>query len=213
MGERMESGTENDDDAITRAFLSGSAYERLRLQRETYFSQPLPKKLTWQIALLGGVVLLLPLYSMFPATVAEYVPSVDPALASPKVLLLGLVGTGVELFTALLLIGAALYRIRRYPLTKKQAMTVLNVEDFASYLGFVAGGAAIGLTVVYFVLGLAGGQAIESYVTSMDGVNPFAASGVGLSVVELAVFAFTGCIVLTMVRLYLQLQFVRLDVA
>ncbi len=213
MGESMEPDTENEDDSITRVFLSGSTYERLRLQRETYFSQPLPTKLTWQIALLGGVTLLLPLYALFPATVAEYVPSVDPALASPRVLLLGLVGAGIELFTALLLVGAALYRIRRYPLTERQATTVLNVEDFASYLGFGAGGAAIGLTVIYFLLGLAGGRAIESYVASMDGINPFAASGVGLSVAELAVFAFTGCIVLTMLRLYLQLRFVRLDEA
>lgn len=209
----MEGDIETDDDSIAEAFLSGSAYEQLRLQRETYFSQPVPRKLTWQGVLFGGVALLLPLYALFPATVAEYVPSVDPVLASPKVVLLGLVGTGIELFAAVLLVGAALYRIRLYPLNERQARTVLNVEDFASYLGFGAGGSAIGLTVVYFLIGLAGGRAIESYVAAMDGINPFAASGVGLSVAELAVLSFLSGIAILTAQLYIRFRLLRLSAA
>jgi hypothetical protein len=203
-----------DDDQITDAILSGSAYERLRLQRETYFSQSIPTKLTWQSLLLAGLALLLPLWALYPATVAEYVPATDPSLASPKVLLLGLIGAGVELFTAALLVGAALYRIHRYPLTEDQARTVLNVEDFASYLGFGTGGLAIGITVLYFLIGAAGGSAIESYVQKMSS-NPFEASGVGLSVAELATFAFVGCVVLMTLRLYLRYRLLALktDVA
>lgn len=208
-----DSDPDIENDAITEAVLSDSAYEQLRYQRETYFSQSVPTKLTWQGILLGGLALLLPLYVLFPATVAEYVPSVDPTLASPKVVLLGLIGAAIELFAAVLLVGAALYRIRHHPLTREQATTVLNVEDFSAYVGFGAGGMAIGLTVIYFLIGLSGGQAIESYVRAMDGVNPFAASGVGLSVAELAVFSFIGCILLLMLRLYLQLRLVELETA
>ena len=199
----------SNDDEITDAFLSGSAYERLRLQRQTYFSQSIPTKLTWQSLLLAGLALLLPLWALFPDTVAAYVPATDPAMASPKVLLLGLLGAGIELFTAALLVGAALYRISRYPLTEDQARTVLNVEDFASYLGFGTGGLAIGITVLYFLIGAAGGSAIESYVQSMS-VNPFVSSGVGLSVAELATFAFVGCVVLMTLRLYLRYRLLAL---
>ena len=209
--DRDETDETDDVDDITSAILSGSMYDQLRLQRRTYFSQPTVTKLTWQSLLLGGLTLLLPIYLLFPATVTEYVPSADPALASPKVLILGLVGAGIETFTALLLVGGAVYRIRNYPLDESQARAVLNVEDFASYLAFGTGGLAIGLTVVYFLLGLGGGAAVESYVQTMDGVNPFAASGTGLSVVELAVASFLGCIVLLMIRLYLKLRLLELD--
>jgi len=206
----MSRDTRADDDRITNALLGDSAYERLRLQRRTYFSQSIPTKLTWQSLLLAGLALLLPLYALFPETVGAYVPGTDPVTASPKVLVLGLIGAGVELFTAALLVGAGLYRIRRHPLSEGQARIVLNVEDFASYLGFGTGGLAIGITVVYFLLGVAGGGAVESYVRAMNGVNPFAASGIGLSVAELATFAFVGCVVLMTFRLYLQYRLVAL---
>jgi hypothetical protein len=199
----------DEDDEITEAFLSGSAYERLRLQRETYFSQSIPTKLTWQSGLLAGLALLLPLWALYPETVAGYVPTTNPMIASPKVLLLGLLGAGIELFTATLLVGAALYRIHRHPLSEGQARTVLNVEDFASYLGFGTGGMAIAITVVYFLIGAAGGSAIEGYVQSMQS-NPFATSGVGLTVAELATFAFVGCVVLMTLRLYLRYRLLAL---
>ncbi|MFB6178455.1 MAG: hypothetical protein ABEI77_01870 [Halorientalis sp.] len=200
----MNQDRTTDDDHITDAILSGSAYERLRVQRPTYFTQPIPSKLTAQSVLLAGLALLLPLYLLFPATVAEYLPATDPALASPKDLLLGLVGAGVELFAAVLLVGTALVRIRWYPLSESRARTVLNVEDFASYLGFGTGGMAIAITMAYFVLGLAGGRAIAGYVTAMDGINPFVDSGLGLSVVELAGLSFVGCLCLLVVGQYLR---------
>lgn len=201
----------SDDDAITQAVLSDSAYEQLRYRRETFFSGSIPQKLTWQGLLLGGLALLLPLYALFPSTVVGYVPSVDPTLASPKVVLLGLVGAGIELFAAGLLVGAAVYRIHNHPLSRDQATMVLDVEDFSAYVGFAAGGMAIGLTLLYFLIGLSGGQAIENYVQAMDGANPFTASGVGLSVGELAVLAFVGCIVLLTLRLCLERRLVGLD--
>jgi len=207
----MAQDTTTDDDRITDAILSGSAYERLRLQRPTYFAQPVPTKLTWQSVLLAGLALLAPLYVLFPETVASYLPATNPTLASPKVIVLGLVGAGVELFAAALLIGAALFRIRHYPLSEPQARTVLNVEDFASYLGFGTGGMAIAITLCYFVLGLAGGEAIASYVAAMNGINPFVDSGLGLSVAELAGLSFGGCLGLLLVGQYLRRRLVALS--
>lgn len=200
-----------DDDRITDAVLSGSAYERLRVQRPTYFTQSVPTKLTWLSVLLAGVALLLPLYLLFPGTVTTYLPATDPMLASPKVIMLGLVGTGIELFAATLLVGTALFRIRCYPLSEPQARTVLNVEDFAAYIGFGTGGMAIGITLCYFLLGLAGGEAIASYVTTMDGINPFVDSGIGLSVAELAVVSFLGCLGLLGVGQYLRRRLLSLS--
>lgn len=201
----------SDDDKITKAFLSGSAYERLRLQRQTYFSQSVTTKLTWQSILLGVIAMFLPLYALYPATVIKYLPAAHPAVASPKIVLLGLLGVLIELFAAALLVGTALYRIRFHPLTEAQARTVLNVEDFASYVGFGTGGIAISITTVYFLLGIIGNGAVKGYIESMGGVNPFAASGVGLSVAELAVGAFIGAIWLMSLRLYLQYRLLALD--
>lgn len=198
----MESDTDIDD-AITRAVLSGSTYERLRIQRPTFFTQSIPTKLAWQSFLLGVLSLSLPLYLLFPDTVATYLPATDPSLASPKILVLGLVGAGVELFTAGLLVAIALYRIRRHPLSEREATTVVDVEEFASFLGFGTGGLAIVITLGYFVLGLAGGGALEGYMETMDGINPFVASGMSLSVTGLATIAFVGCAVLLASRVYL----------
>ena len=207
----MERETTTDDDRITDAILSGSAYERLRLQRPTYFTQPVPTKLTWQSVLLAGLALLAPVYLLFPTTVAKYLPATSPTLASPKVIVLGLVGAGIELFAAVLLVGATLFRIRHYPLSEPQARTVLNVEDFASYVGFGTGGMAIAITMCYFALGLAGGDAIASYVTTMDGINPFVDSGLGLSVAELAGASFVGCLGLLLAGQYLRRRLVALS--
>jgi len=200
-----------DDDRITDAVLSGSAYERLRLQRPTYFGQSVPRKLTAQSVLLAGVALLAPLYLLFPTTVAKYLPTTDPVVASPKVIVLGLVGAGIELFAATLLVGATLFRLRHYPLSEPQARTVLNVEDFASYLGFGTGGMAIAITLCYFALGLAGGEAIAGYVATMDGINPFVDSGLGLSVAEVAGLSFAGCLGLLCAGRYLRGRLVSLS--
>lgn len=207
----MAQDTTTDDDRITDAILSGSAYERLRLQRPTYFAQPVPTKLTWQSVLLAGLSLLLPLYLLFPETVSEYLPATNPTLASPKVLVLGFVGAGIELFAGALLVGAALFRIRYYPLTEPQARTVLNVEDLASYLGFGTGGMAIAITLCYFVLGLAGGEVIGDYVATMDGINPFVDSGLGLSVTELAGVSLVGCLALLVAGQYLRRRLLALS--
>ncbi len=50
-----------------------------------------------QSALLGLLVALLPMYGLFPTSVAGYLPTVDPSTASPKILLLVAFATSVGL--------------------------------------------------------------------------------------------------------------------
>jgi len=205
-------GTDGDDDVdrIRQAILSGSAYERCRLRRRTHFSRPTTTKLAWQSALLGGLALVLPLYLLFPATVTEFLPSADPAVASPKVVVLGLVGAGIQAVTAVLLVAAAAYRIRRHPLSERQARRVLDVEDVAAYLAFGTGGVTVGATVATFLLGLGGGDLVGRYVRATGGTNPFEASGIGIPVAGLALLSLAGCLTLLAARRYLRPRMVAL---
>ncbi|MFC6976851.1 hypothetical protein ACFQL1_22515 [Halomicroarcula sp. GCM10025709] len=183
----MSADTHDDD--ITDALLSGSAYERVRYERYAYFRQTVPRTLALQSALLGLLALILPMYGLYPAGTAQYLPAVDPAVASPKVLLMGLFGGAFQLLSAVLLVGAVLYRVSRTPLTEEQAHAVLNVEDFARYVALGTGGVGILVSVLLFALGLGGAGAIEAYVATM-GRNPFAPSGFGISVSTVSLLAF-----------------------
>jgi len=190
------------DDPILRRVLSGSAYERERLERFSHFKQPIPKKLTVQGILLGSLALLVPLYSLYPASSAQYLPSMDPVVASPKVVLLGTFGAAIEAGTATLLVAAALYRVRYEPLTEGQAESVVNVETFASYLGFGTGTVCIVATFAFFLLGMGGGETLEWYVAAMDGVNPFTPTGMPFSVGHLGTAALAGALVIAIARGY-----------
>ncbi|PSP84557.1 hypothetical protein BRC96_05415 [Halobacteriales archaeon QS_6_64_34] len=193
------------DDHITSALLSGNTYEKIRYQRHAFLRQSIPRTLMLQSALLGLLVALLPMYGLFPASVAGYLPTTDPTVAAPKALLLGVVGGLFELLSAALLVGAALYRLRRAPLSESQAHRVLDVEDFARYVGLGAGGLAILLTVCLFAVGLGGGAAVESYVGTA-GANPFADSGLGLPVVAVSLVAFVASVVSYYVSGYLSVR-------
>lgn len=193
------------DDHIASALLSGSTYEKVRYQRHAVLRQSVPRTLMLQSALLGLLVALLPMYGLFPASVAGYLPATDPTVASPKVLLLGAFGGLLELLGAVLLVGAALYRLRRAPLTESQAHTVLDVEDFARYVGLGTGGLAILLTVCLFAVGLGGGVAVDSYVGTA-GANPFGTSGLGLPVVAVSLGAFVASVVIYYIAGYLSVR-------
>lgn len=200
----MTTDTEADDH-ITSALLSGSTYEKVRYQRHAVLRQSIPRTLMLQSALLGPLVALLPMYGLFPASVAGYLPATDPTVASPKVLLLGAFGGLLELLGAMLLIGAALYRLRRAPLTESQAHAVLDIEDFARYVGVGTGGLAILLTVCLFAVGLGGGAAVDSYVGTA-GANPFVASGLGLPVVAVSLGGFVASVVIYYIGGYLSVR-------
>jgi len=71
------------DDHIASALLSGSTYEKVQYQRHSFLRQSVPRTLMLQSALLGLLVALLPMYGLFPASVAGYLPATDPGVASP----------------------------------------------------------------------------------------------------------------------------------
>lgn len=194
--------TDSPDDTIAKAFLSGSTYERLRYERHSYLRQSVPRTLALQSALLGALALLLPIYGLYPDSTAAFLPTADPAVASPKVLLLGLFGGFLQLFGATLLVASVVYRVRLAPLTERQAHAALNAEDFARYVGLGTGGLAITLTLCLFAVGLGGGSAVSSYVATM-GRNPFAASGFGVPVATVSLFAFAASVTVFYASRYL----------
>lgn len=190
------------DDSITRAFLSGSTYERVRYERHSYLRQSVPRTLALQSALLGALALLLPIYGLYPDSVAAFLPAPDPAVASPKALLLGLFGGVLQLLGATLLVGSVLYRLRLAPLTERQAHAALNAEDFARYVGLGTGGLAIVLSLCLFAVGLGGGDAVSSYIAAM-GRNPFVDSGFDVSVASVSLFAFAASVTVFFASRYL----------
>jgi hypothetical protein len=200
----MDSNSRSDD-SITSAILSGSTYQRLRYERHSFFRQSVARTLTLQSALLGMLAILLPVYGLFPAGVAGYLPATDPAAASPKVMLLGLLGGALELFGAGILVGAALYRVRRAPLTEGQAHAILDMEDFARYVGFATGGFAILVTVCLFAVGLGGGSAVGAYVDTA-GANPFAPSGFDVPVASVSLSAFVASVAVFYASSYLSMR-------
>lgn len=200
----MDSDTQADD-RITRAILSGSTYERLRYERHSFFRQSVPRTLTLQSAMLGLLAILLPMYGLFPTSVAGFLPATNPTVASPKVALLGAFGGALQLLGATLLVGSAVYRIRSGPLTEEQAHTALDVEDFARYVGLGTGGLAVLVTVCLFALGLGGAPAVDAYV-AVAGANPFAPSGFGVTVATLSLSAFVGSVAVFYASSYLSVR-------
>ncbi|WP_336336060.1 hypothetical protein [Haloarcula brevis] len=190
------------DDTIAQAIISGSTYERVRYERHSYLRQTVPRTLALQSALLGALALLLPMYGLYPDSTAAFLPAVDPAVASPKVLLLGLFGAFLQLFGATLLVGSVLYRVRFTPLTERQAHAALNAEDFARYVALGTGGLAIALSLCLFAVGLGGGDAVSTYIAAM-GRNPFVDSGFGVSVAEASLFAFVASVTVFYASRYL----------
>jgi len=184
----MDSDTKSDD-RITSAILSGSTYERVRYERHSFLRQSVPRTLTLQSAFLALLAILLPMYGLFPESTVAYLPAVDPHVASPKVLLLGAFGGLLELVGAALLVAAAVYRVRRAPLSESEAHAALDAEDFARYVGLGTGGLAILLTVCLFAVGLGGESAVGAYVANA-GANPFTASGFDLPVATVSLLAF-----------------------
>ena len=207
-----ESTESAHDDPILERVLSDSAYEKERVERFAHFKQPIPRKLAIQGYLLGSLALLIPLYSIYPESTAAYLPSLNPVFASPKVLLLGVFGATVEFGTAALLVGVGLYRAQNEPLSEEEASTLFDVETFASYLGFGTGGLCILLTLGFFLLGIGGAEAVGWYVTTMEGINPFSATGTGFSVGHLGTMALSGALVIALARGYVASRLEALDV-
>lgn len=197
----MDSDIQSDDN-ITSAILSGSTYERLRYERHSFFRQSVPQTLRLQSAMIGLLALLLPIYGLFPDSIASFLPAADPAVASPKVLLLGAFGGLLELVGATVLVGAAVYRVRFAPLSESQAHAAIDMEDFARYVGLGTGGLAILVTVLLFAVGFGGEAAVSSYIDTA-GANPFTDSGFGLPVATVSLAAFVASVTVFYASSYL----------
>jgi len=197
----MDQNSDDVDDPITRRVLSESAYDRIRVKRFSHFNQSIPRKLAVMGAFLGVLTLTLPLYSLYPADAAAYVPSIDPGVVSPMVVLLGAFGAAVQLGTAGLLFAAGLYRARNAPLGESQAVSVYNVQNFATHLGFGTGGFVVLVTMALFLLGLGGADSLEWYVETM-GSNPFRTTGLGFTVVHFATVSLAGALAVALAREY-----------
>jgi hypothetical protein len=175
------------DDPIANALLSDSTYERLQVERFRHFKQPLPRKLLWMSGLLVALALVFPVALAYPA-VAPGVLEVSPLAAAPRIALLGALGGAIEVAAALVLVAVALRRLQLEPsITESQAERLLNVEDVATLIGLGTGGASIALTDAFFLLGLAGSDAVAFFTA--DGNGPFLASGTDVTVGVLALGA------------------------
>ncbi|WP_123535859.1 hypothetical protein [Halosimplex salinum] len=190
------------EDPICQRVLSDSAYDTVQVERFSHFKQPVPRKLLIQCALIGALALTLPVYALFPADAATYLPTVDPTTASPTIILMGLFALVIELGAAALLLGVVLYRVRHEPLTEDQAISLFNTETYATYLGFGTGGLATAVMLALFALGLGGESTLGAYVHAMDGANPFRASGLGVTVDVFATVALAGALAVYVARAY-----------
>jgi hypothetical protein len=207
-----ESDDDGSDDGVTELLLDGSPYERIRFERYSVFSQSIPEKLHFQSALLFGLAAVLPIMAAFPAEVQEVLATDQIGTASPKIILLGLLG-GATVFVCgvgLAMLAAARLRLEG-EMTEELAEMLLSLEEVASLIGLIIGGASIVLTIGYVMLGHVGLRAIEAYVRTV-GRDPFVASGFGVSVAEVAVGSFVGAVALFVLAQAINLQFMlRLD--
>lgn len=188
------------DDPITNAILSDSTYERLRYAEGTVFSIPATRALVVQAGLLAVLALILPLYVVYPDAIAEYLPTLDPFVASPKVLMLGALGWSIEIFAAAMMVALYYYRVRKHPLDDDQARTVFDVQQLAAGLSLVTGGLAIAVTVGLVALGAVGAGAVDAYLSVVAGGDIFAQMDLGFSIGHLAVLSLTSCVGILAIR-------------
>ena len=209
MSRRPRRDRTETDDPIARRVLSDSAYDRVRTERFSHFKQPVKRKLAVQCALLGALALALPMYALYPADAAAYVPTTDPTSATPVVLLVGAFAVALELLMAGLIAGAALSRVRNAPLTESQAAEVFDVENYATYVGYGTGGVAVVATLGLLALGLGGEATLSAYVSATS-ANPLRASHSGLTVAAFSTVALTGALLVLLVRGYVVTQLATL---
>lgn len=200
----------NDDpsgDHVTDALMGGSAYERLRFERYSVFKQSIPQKMHFQSALLFGLAAVLPVMAALPADVREALNANEVAAASPRVILLGLLGGALVFVCGIGLATLGFVRLKLgSSITESQAETMLNLEEVASLLSLIIGGISIVLTICYALMAHGGMGTIQAYVRTV-GRDPYVASGFDVSVVAVAASAFVGGVALFVLAQAIHLQF------
>ncbi|MUV90640.1 hypothetical protein GJ629_12645 [Halapricum sp. CBA1109] len=182
----------DSDDPITTAVLSGSTYERLRATEGSLFTIRPRKAMAIQALLLAVLALVAPMYLLFPTSVGPLLPTTDPITATPKLLVLGLFGWGMEVVAAVMMVGLYRYRTTRQPLSESQARTIFDVERISAGLSIVTGGLAIAFTVGIVSLGVGGESTLGVYLESVAGGNIFEQLSVAFSVAHLSIVSIIG---------------------
>jgi hypothetical protein len=187
--------TDLPDDSIAATLLGGSTYERLRLERALYFTQPTAVRLAWQSGLLLALTLVAPLAATLPTPIQAGALGGDPLAASPVIVIVATVALALQVGTAGALGVVAAIRVRAgESLSRTRAERLVTVEEVASLLGLGTGGLAVAVTDAYVLLGHAGGDAVAAYVAA-GGRSPFAASDTGLSIAAVTLAAFVAAVV------------------
>ena len=123
----------------------GLAYQRMREARPSHFTQSLVRKLTAEGVLLAALATLL--------AQRLVVGGGATGGSTPDVVALAAGGAVLLALTAGAHAAVGVYRIRNEPLTERQALRVLAVEDAASYLGIGTGGLVVVTTGVFAAVG------------------------------------------------------------
>lgn len=170
---------QSSDDIRSSTIVSrspGLAYERMREVRQTYFTQSLANKLRVEGALLvamaAALVLALGAGGGAAGTASTQLVSLGAGGAA-------LVAAGA---TAHAVVGTC--RLRCEPLTERQALGLVTVEDAASYLGIASGGLVVAATVVAALVGLVTGWppgTATSSVTAAVAAGALVAAGLVLA--------------------------------
>lgn len=190
----------DSDDPITTAILSESAYERLRVTEGSLFTIRPRKAMAIQALLLAVLSLVAPIYLLFPESVTPLLPTTNPAVATPKLLLLGVFGMGTELAAAVMMVGLYHYRTTRQPLTESQARTVFEIERISAGLSLVTGGLAIAVTVGILALGLGGASTLGVYLEQVAGGDIFSQLSTTFSIAHLSAASALGAGVVLVLR-------------
>lgn len=175
------------DDALTQLILDGSTYDKLRFSRWSWFKNPVPQKLRWSCLIILAVTLVPFLILVFPeSVVAKDVTLYERIHLSPTVLVLGYFILSLEVIGALVMAGLVILRLRREPqMTDRYAEELLVWEDVVSLLSYGTGGIGALLFTLFFLLGLAGPDAITTFMDG--GPEVFVQTGLPLDIINFAV--------------------------
>lgn len=158
------------DDIRTSTIVSrspGLAYERMREVRRTHFAQPLATKLVVESAMLAALAAALSLWIVIRGGPTE----VSSGLVTLAAAAGAVVAAGVTAH-----VGVGAFRLLREPLTERQALALITVEDAAAYLGIASGGLLTAVTV-----GAMGVELLTGSGQASGSVVPTAAVVVGLA--------------------------------
>lgn len=188
-------GNDSVEDRHAAALLGDSQYERIKLQRYSLFKLSLPRTLALQGLILGALALVLPLALSQPEPTRALLGG-DVLAAEPKFLFLGAYASAIELVGVL---GVCYVAYRRLTaddvLSEREVHDLLAIEDAATHVSLVTGGAAVAVVHGFFLVGLAGDPLVGRFQTLVGrnpfepGIIPISVGGVGVAAAVLAVLA------------------------